>query len=768
MSKPDNCSIIIPDFSGEVSEVSGSISFPHAGTAVLELRSPRPLQLWIGGILVLDEPLFWRRYERQLQAIIVLPVEKGDHMLRAVAGRRPTWPKSLDEHCPSRNRENVRSGLLKSRPDRLDVSGKVFSDISAPAASLRFSPAQCVEDGITWQHIVARRIDSFPVDFPGILSDDPAMSSLWGLSLRTSVSPFEARDVSTDAERARGFRRYLLPVANSLEDIPIARQDGIAEKRLEPECIVVKSVDLILGEGSTLPVMRDWSIDPPPEMSRRTSTVALKMPVFEARGRHAPRREHRDLLWPSEEELLAAVPRPLLPASHEHWRKLYEHAWKMLLRLRRPVGKLTGLPNDYVGTAMKSFFNDIFVWDSSFTAMSAGWGWRAFPCLATLDCLYSRQFDGGYLHRETNINDGLPDGYEPDFSPNPPLLVIAEWKIAALTGDTLRLAKVYPLLMKLHRWIQVNRRLPDGTYWTTGLANGLDNSPSLGDGYPDLTAQMAHAAETLSLIADVLGRTDEHAALERERQETGHAMNSRLWSDTMRFYSTSLPKGGHNPNKVVTGFWPLLTGLVPADRVEDLAGHLLDPKSFWRYHPLPSLSADSPEFVPEGNYWLGSTWAPTNAVTAWGFDRAGRHDLATKLVSRHLDVMGEVFGSTGCIWENYCSEKPERGNWSGPDYSWTALGPISLLLEIVIGLRPDAIRRTLRWIIPEQPGFGAERIPLGPALITLSLLDKRIISVCTDRQFFLEIVHGNATRRKEIQRGDWRLPIDDIPIVQGT
>ena len=80
--------------------------------------------------------------------------------------------------------------------------------------------------------------------------------------------------------------------------------------------------------------------------------------------------------------------------------------------------------------------------------------------------------------------------------------MIAEWKIANLTGDMARLAAVYPILSAQHGWIRRNRRLADGTYWTTGLANGLDNSPSLGDGYPDLTAQQAHAAEILGRIAD--------------------------------------------------------------------------------------------------------------------------------------------------------------------------------------------------------------------------------------------------------------------------
>ena len=94
-------------------------------------------------------------------------------------------------------------------------------------------------------------------------------------------------------------------------------------------------------------------------------------------------------------------------------------------------------------------------------------------------------------------------------------------------GDTARLAAVYPVLSAQHGWLRRNRRLGDGTYWTTGLANGLDNSPSLGDGYPDLTAQQTHAAEILGRIAAVIGQEEAAAAWNAEREETGRAMNAR-------------------------------------------------------------------------------------------------------------------------------------------------------------------------------------------------------------------------------------------------
>jgi len=217
----------------------------------------------------------------------------------------------------------------------------------------------------------------------------------------------------------------------------------------------------------------------------------------------------------------------------------------------------------------------------------------------------------------------------------------------------------------------------------------------------------------------------------------------------MQFYSTSLPGGKHNPNKVVAGFWPLWAGVVPAARVEHLARHVKDPSSFWRHHPIPSLAADSPHFRPPGDYWLGSTWAPTNCAVIKGFQRAGRLDLAREIAHRHLEVMGEVLRDTGHIWENYCSEQSTRGSWSMRDYSWTAVGPVALLMEVVLGLEPDAVRRTLRWTPPAGEPVGVERFPLGSATIRLEQQpgakgDKVLVD--TDRPFTLELVQYEKTR----------------------
>ncbi len=701
------------------------VDVPGDGTLVMNFACPRPFRLSVNSVLVSDQPLFWRSFQRQIVGAVALPVKRGELELLVEVGDRPRHPEPIDRDCPSRNRDAVMRDVLAKMPDGLDLRISLH-DGPAPAVSARFEPFQFRQDGIVYQHVLLRDLQSrFSPPTQDIAH--PGEARRTSLILHSSVLPRTAMEITDDKDRSAGLVRFAVPVAEP-QDFPAPLRKIGVDPRPEPAVEIARWLDL--------------RIDSP------VGGVTIAMPGYETLGRNAPRKQYRELAWPKPEEFLAGVPLVVLPASMSRYGKLYRAAWEMFLQLLRFPKKESGVVNSYISTGAQ-FGLYQFVWDSSFTTMAASYGWRTLPVYAQLDNLYSRQFDGGYIHREHNWDTGMPEMFEPDFSPNPPIMTLAEWQAAKLNGNLMRLREAYPALKANHQWIYHNRRLPDGTFWTTGLANGLDNSPSLGDGYPDLSAQMAHEAEVLAGIAQLIGNDEDAQRFHRERQEIGDAVNRVLWSDSMRIYSTSLPGGGHNPNKVVTAFWPLWAGIVPSDRVEVLAGHLLDPKSFWRHHPIPSLAADSPHFKPDGNYWLGSTWAPTNYAAIKGFDRSGRHDLAVKTTLRHLDCMSDVLESTGQIWENYCSERSDRGNWSGSPYCWSALGPISLLLEVIIGLEPDALANQVAWTLPDVDNIGVRNYAFGAN--TLSLIQritdgKRQLQIRAELPFALDVITGGQRR----------------------
>ena len=600
----------------------------------------------------------------------------------------------------------------------VEVSVALTAGVPGPALALRHLPTQFWRDDRLWQHVIV----TLPADCSAHgppLTDlvSAADRSLPHMTLSTSIGFAEPE--LEDVRRATSLR-YYLPVGTAATLAPALRTDQEPELRMEPKCQVSASISCTFeGPGGR---------------------ATFDVPLFETLGRLAPRREYRASTWPSMATVKVHAPTPILPRGLERYRALYWAAWEMLLSLARHGSATSGVPGGFISTG-SGFPNSQFVWDTAFAAMATRYGAGFFPIHDSLNYLYSRQFDGGYLHREHDVRDGMPILFEPDFSPNPPLLSVAEWEIAKVTGDVVRLTRVYPALRSLHRWIGANRRLPDGTYWTTGLANGLDNSPSLGDGYPDLTAQMAHDAEMLANIAELIGEPKEAEQWRVERATIEQALNRHLWDPVQQIYSTSLPNGGHNPNKVVTAFWPLWADLVPADRVEHLARHLQDPNSFWRHHPIPSLAADSRHFLPEGRYWRGSTWAPTNYAAISGFARAGRRDLARMTSLRHLDCLSEVYEETGHIWENYSCEESAPGSVSMADYCWSALGPINLLIEQVIGIEIDALANCVHWSPPSRERIGMANLPLGNHRV--SLLQRKdfegnwIIEVTTTRRFDL-------------------------------
>jgi len=709
----------------------------------MDIVSPRPLRIWANGTLVVDENLYWRLYQREVRAALVFPCNAGEIKFLVEVGPRPKYPEELDETCPSRNRKLVMKEIERIHPDQLKVLLRVDKDVAGPALSLRFPATQFIRDGVVFQHVLVHPIPGMSAHMPSVEVWSQAELSDGRILLTSSVLPGRAEEGTPCEELALGLRRFHVPVANS-DDMPAALRSTGYDSRVEPVLEVVRIVKLSV-EGTD-------------------GTVEVNMPAYESLGRQAPRREFKESQWPTFSDARSQFPEPVLPNRLNHFKKTYYAAWEMLLRLVRHPRRETGLPGSYISTGA-GFKHHQFVWDSSFTAMCTAYGCRVLPFCATLDMIYSRQFDGGYINREHDVRDGMPAAYEPDFSPNPPIMSLAEWAIAGLSGDLLRLQRVYPVLRDYHKWIENNRKLPDGTYWTTGLANGLDNSPSLGDGYPDLTAQMAHDAETLGKIAAVLGYEADAKAWQQEHAQIGRALNERLWSEEMQIYSTSLLNGGHNPNKVVTAFWPLWAGIVPQDRVEALARHLKDPKSFWRHHPIPSLAADSPHFVPGGNYWVGSTWPPTNYAAIKGFDRAGRHDLAFEATLRHLECVTEVLNSSGKIWENYCSEASTNGSSSGADYCWSALGPIALLIEVIIGIDADALRRTVRWNPPDEDSIGIRNLPLGAGTVSLVSRkdpDGRWIEVNTDYTFRLELLRQGKWHSRVFNTGHTRLRFEEV------
>lgn len=139
-------------------------------------------------------------------------------------------------------------------------------------------------------------------------------------------------------------------------------------------------------------------------------------------------------------------------------------------------------------------------------------------------------------------------------------------------------------------------------------------------------------------------------------------------------------------------------------------------------------------------------------------------EFAAHAVGAYLDGMVKVFESTGTIWENYSAEQVTRGGWSKPDFvGWSGCGPIQLLIENVIGIKPDALNRTVTWTLTRIDEHGVNAIPFGEGSLSL-VADRRVsvtampvIRVEATEPFTLILMDANQTWKVPVLAGTTRL-----------
>ncbi len=469
-----------------------------------------------------------------------------------------------------------------------------------------------------------------------------------------------------------------------------------------------------------------------------------------------------------------AESRPLLPSPHWEGHQSaidgYWRAWDLAFRNTRRAPLETGFITPFIDTA----FNDcLFMWDSVFILMWARYGERAFPFQKTLDNFYTKQHPSGFICREIRQWNGEDFfHYSDPNSTGPNLLPWAEWEYFRQFGDRERLAQVFPPLLAYYRWTRKNRTWPDGTYWSTGWSNGMDNqsrvSPNVSPKWDhdhlswiDSTAQAIFAARILLQMADTLGREADAADLQPEIDRLSAHVNDKMWNEELGFYVDRRRDGSLSDVKSIAGFWPLAAGIVPSDRRERLLAHLTDPRTFGRPHPIPSISADNPNYKGEigGQYWLGGVWPSTNYMVFRALTAIGADALAHELGRGHHEFVTTVYETTGTYWENYSPEHPTPGKPAMSDFvGWGGVGPIAVFLEYVIGLRPDFPSRSLVWDVQLTEAHGVDNYPFGKdttvdlriAARSNSSEEPVVVTAKTNRPLTLQLRWPGGSRNLEL------------------
>ncbi len=203
--------------------------------------------------------------------------------------------------------------------------------------------------------------------------------------------------------------------------------------------------------------------------------------------------------------------------------------------------------------------------------------------------------------------------------------------------------------------------------------------------------------------------------------------------------------------KSVAGYWALLADIIPEERLASFAARLDNEQEFNRPNRVPTLSADHPYYHPQGHYWCGSIWAPTNHMVLCGLRRYGYEAMAHEIAVAALKNVVQVLEETGTLWENYAPETAARGSSSSPEFvGWSGIFPITSLFEYVFGIACRAEQHELVWNIRLTEKFGVKQLPIGlHGMVDLHCAgrisedEKPLISVCAGEGLTLIVRWGD-------------------------
>jgi hypothetical protein len=353
-------------------------------------------------------------------------------------------------------------------------------------------------------------------------------------------------------------------------------------------------------------------------------------------------------------------------------------------------------------------FRAIYLWDSAFIAQIWKW-WDPDVAWDVLKAVIDGR-DGARLQHFVSEFRRSP------FT-QPPLIA---WSLARLGGlvEPARyagwLAHAYPPLQAYHRWLNVERRLPNGLYaWAHPYESGVENAPRFGDreerrlrdtrniAAPDLCSYLVLDCEALASMARTLGKSSDMGAYEREADELRALTNEHLWDEQAGLYfDREASSGKFIRSNTIASLLPLWAGIPDTRRARRLTEHILDPDAFNTLTPLPSVALKDPDF--ERDMWRGPVWINTAFAVIEGMRRYGFDEAASDLAFRLCDGVFRTFGHNRRFYEFYdptdhatAGLQRKRGNrWKaitlgkGPviDFvGWTGLVN-TIVLEALMGL----------------------------------------------------------------------------------
>ena len=334
-------------------------------------------------------------------------------------------------------------------------------------------------------------------------------------------------------------------------------------------------------------------------------------------------------------------------------------------------------------------------------------------------------------------------------------------------------------------------------YQWGNLQSGMDNTPrSRGNQEPmlwvDLLAQMTLAAESTIKLARILNSEEAKKIINEftpKYESMKKLLNEYYWDEKDGIYydlmmdldNDGIPTSKVQPKKFCkvktpAAYWAMLAGCCDEKQAASMADWADDHEhGFGAPRPWVTVPRDDPDFVPDGHYWRGGIWLPTGYMAQKALDRYGFHDLAKKNAIAILDLMYATYKNVeteenpdgdleiATIWEAYSptddlpAAYKNRFMLSRPHFcGWSALGPISLFIEDILGFHTiNAHENLVIWRITHDSKHGIKQLRFGDNVADIVYQGNKIININSKFPFTLE-VNG---KRFAIREGNQEISI---------
>lgn len=489
-----------------------------------------------------------------------------------------------------------------------------------------------------------------------------------------------------------------------------------------------------------------------------------------------------------------------IPVCEEHpeYGELYQKAWELAFS---HIKEIPGMPQTpYMDEAFCE--TQVWIWDTCFMSLFCKYAREVFPGVETLRNFYEVLYHGKHLpvvippENEpswTGAKPGVPYEMKVHLADNPPLFAWVEYENALMSGDMdyvkellyerKALQQHYEWMEQLHESVTPDGVLlethflaeKDGYKWEGGCS-GMDNTPRGRTGehaigqrpnnpdmlWIDAICQQALSAQMIAKLYGLVGDKEKEAEWNKKYIEKKETVNRLYWDEKDRFYY-DIDCNTHEFYKVMTiaSYWTLTAGIASKEQAVALAGQLSNSETLGGMVPLVSLSRSDNDYASDGGYWRGSVWLPTAYATLKGLANYGLYEDAHTASAKVLEHMYKTYKeyTPHTIWECYSPEacrpatiEDGSGKTVRPDFcGWSALGPISVYLEFVLGFHTiNAFEKTVEWAKPDTftGKIGVKNLRFGDIITDIEAVGG--VCTVTSNGAYTLIINGTPY---EIQKG---------------